>query len=285
MNKKLIELNAAAYEYQLAVEDKIIPIFEPLRNLDIPNFSHHRVFYDGSYSLITDNSNYAKVYLSSVDTVGTAFTEQINKSKEGRAHYFFIPNDIKLYDEKTDHIMHVVYNANFWNVLCIFKLNNLEYIDAYSFGIPISSSESVSQFYLNNMPLLERFINYYNTKAEGLITKRDKKSLSRYLQTFNFRQNDLNYETEERVKQFLQSTQYMPRHIQYNGNNITLSPRQIECLKYLSEGYSMKRIAAILNLSQRTVEFYLNSIKTKADCTSTKALISSYIKSVLSCKM
>lgn len=227
-----------------------------------------------------NDSDYAKIHFSSIDNIGPSYTEQCNKLVIGATSYFFVPNDIKLYDEKSNHIMHVLYNANFWNVLSVLKLNTLDSLDIYSFGMTTNNNENACHFYLSNILLLERFIDYYNHKTADFITKIDKKSFANFHQTFNFGQNDLPYETEK-VKQFLQATQYDTKYIRYNDNNTVLSPRQIECLKYLSEGYNMKRIASVLNLSPRTVEFYLNSIKTKTGCTSTKALISSYVKSAL----
>ena len=227
-----------------------------------------------------NNSNYAKIHFSLVDNVGAKYAEQIDKLIMGTTNYFFIPNDIKLYNEKTNHIMHVLYNANFWNVLSLLKLNKSGYVDVYTFGRPINNGENSCHFYLNNISFLERFIDYYDHKTADFIVKRDKKSFGHFNQTFNLEQNNLAYETEARVKQFLQATQYDAGHIQYKGNNISLSPRQIECLEYISEGYSMKRIAAMLGLSPRTIECYLNSIKTKTGCKSTKALITSYARSL-----
>jgi DNA-binding CsgD family transcriptional regulator len=52
-----------------------------------------------------------------------------------------------------------------------------------------------------------------------------------------------------------------------------LSQRQIDCLYYLVKGMTLKQIAKSLNLSPRTVEHYLDSVKLKLNCTSRAELI------------
>lgn len=52
-------------------------------------------------------------------------------------------------------------------------------------------------------------------------------------------------------------------YLRANQNNIVLSPREQECLRYLVHGKTAKGIANQMNLSTRTVENYINNIKLK----------------------
>lgn len=52
-----------------------------------------------------------------------------------------------------------------------------------------------------------------------------------------------------------------------------LSKRQIECLYYLVKGMTAKETARIIGISHRTVECYLDNIKTKLNCSSRVELI------------
>lgn len=52
-----------------------------------------------------------------------------------------------------------------------------------------------------------------------------------------------------------------------------LSVRQIECLYYLLRGMSNKEIGALLQISSRTVESYLEQVKIKLRCLNTSDLI------------
>ncbi len=50
------------------------------------------------------------------------------------------------------------------------------------------------------------------------------------------------------------------------GKPIELTAREQECLTYLIAGKSAKQTGAILNISQRTVEFHLDNVKVKVGC-------------------
>jgi DNA-binding CsgD family transcriptional regulator len=50
--------------------------------------------------------------------------------------------------------------------------------------------------------------------------------------------------------------------------DITITDREMECLFYATGGRTAKEIAQQLDLSPRTVEHYLDNLKSKFDCTS-----------------
>lgn len=66
---------------------------------------------------------------------------------------------------------------------------------------------------------------------------------------------------------------YIDISIQEIFTTIRLSKRQMECLFYLVRGMSAKQIARKLNLSNRTVEDYLENLKLKFDCTHRSDLV------------
>ncbi|MDF2940015.1 MAG: hypothetical protein K0R66_657 [Gammaproteobacteria bacterium] len=51
-----------------------------------------------------------------------------------------------------------------------------------------------------------------------------------------------------------------------SSQDISLTPREMECVKWLLLGKSAQQIANILNISQRTVEAHFNKVKAKARC-------------------
>lgn len=57
-------------------------------------------------------------------------------------------------------------------------------------------------------------------------------------------------------------------------SDITLTPKENECLSYLLKGYSAKLTANMLDISSRTVEHHLKSIKDKYSCKTKLELIS-----------
>lgn len=55
--------------------------------------------------------------------------------------------------------------------------------------------------------------------------------------------------------------------------NLELTQRQSQCLYYLILGMTAKQIGKIINLSPRTVEFYINQLKEKFSCRNRSELI------------
>lgn len=58
------------------------------------------------------------------------------------------------------------------------------------------------------------------------------------------------------------------------GESIKLTPREAECLFYLSSGHSAKMIGRLISISPRTVEVYIENVKKKLDCRTRVQLIS-----------
>ncbi|MBN2690200.1 MAG: helix-turn-helix transcriptional regulator [Gammaproteobacteria bacterium] len=61
--------------------------------------------------------------------------------------------------------------------------------------------------------------------------------------------------------------------------NIHFSKREAQCMFYLIHGKTIKKTAELLNLSPRTVEFYLKNIKAKTGCKKKPQLIGMVIES------
>jgi DNA-binding CsgD family transcriptional regulator len=55
-----------------------------------------------------------------------------------------------------------------------------------------------------------------------------------------------------------------------------LTKRELECIQLIMRGRTAKEMADVLGLSPRTVEFYINNIKSKIGC-SKKSKIVDYI--------
>ncbi len=55
-----------------------------------------------------------------------------------------------------------------------------------------------------------------------------------------------------------------------------LSPQQLKCFSLLVKGACIKQIVSELNLTYRTVEYYLGHARAKLKCRSTKELIARY---------
>jgi DNA-binding NarL/FixJ family response regulator len=73
-------------------------------------------------------------------------------------------------------------------------------------------------------------------------------------------------------------SKYKP-NLDANADFYNISNRQKQCLNYLAQGLSAKNIGKELNLSPRTVEAYIESLKLKFKCKNKTLLIVKFVKS------
>lgn len=131
------------------------------------------------------------------------------------------------------------------NMLMIIKRFK-GYFEVFGFGGKAGSTETL-QFYLKNPDALERFTHYFNHVGSKLIKKAEKNLIL----SEGYKPLFINQEKESDILE------------RAHGNTVILSKRERECLILLSKGKSMKKIADELLLSPRTIEHYVENIKTK----------------------
>lgn len=62
------------------------------------------------------------------------------------------------------------------------------------------------------------------------------------------------------------------------GSGVILTEREAQCILLALRGKTAAQSGEVLNLSQRTVEFYLTNIKTKMQCRTKSTLIAKILK-------
>lgn len=133
------------------------------------------------------------------------------------------------------------------------------------FGTHIEKS-SIITFYLNALPMFERFINYFEYQAKEMIEEYNQKdliSLAKYHQKIVVNENA---DTTFLIPQLSFNVEY-DRRADFQSKMFTL--REQECLGLIAQGYTMKSAARRLGVSHRTVEQHLRNIKEKF-CVNTK---------------
>ncbi|MCC8377042.1 MAG: helix-turn-helix transcriptional regulator [Rickettsia endosymbiont of Graphium doson] len=270
----LAEINALAYQYYLSTQKRLKTIYDHLISLGVPFFGYIKIFKDGSYLPLISNitTEFMQAYFSIIKNQGFTGTIVINKTINTKYNYVFFPTEIEHYDKRKDPIMNLMYDFNIWkNMLGIYKLINSEFIECYMFSMEGSAIQAMN-FYLNNTQLLEYGIDYFDVKAKDLIDTTDKTKLAYFKQKLNFNILDKKELILQQSKQFSLNAEVK------TGKYSKLSYRETECIYYLSLGNSMKEIGSILNLSPRTVEHHLNSIKQKTGLLYKSQLVKEFIK-------
>ncbi len=130
----------------------------------------------------------------------------------------------------------------------------------------------MNQLYLSNVELLKMFNKYFVN--EVLKTKNLSKAYqlkTQINQSANGYEANTNLLSKEKRSEFLTNFQLGSEFIS------NLTKREIDCLQLLVKGKAAREIGEILNLSKRTVEFYLANIKSKLFVSSKSDLIEKVI--------
>ncbi len=144
--------------------------------------------------------------------------------------------------------------------------------------------ESIEKAESTNRAKTEFLLAIVNELREEVLGKEktpSKQLLSRLVNDIEqFARYDLNKDSS-----LLESVERVPSRLavtkkQINSNDLLrahkmlgLSKRESECAYYLTRGMTMKLIAKTMDLSPRTVEFYIENIKDKLSCNSRSELI------------
>ena len=156
-----------------------------------------------------------------------------------------------------------------------------------------NNSPLFSGFYLNNIQLLEHFVNYFEEKSKNMIDIDNKYKFGTFHQKLNIPMNFLEENfTNYKINQFLFETQLPDTLLKKNKEKIRLaksqlnttdsaesnflsplSPRQKDCLFLLTRGKTAKQIGQALGISHRTVETHMISLKNKMNCTTKNQLV------------
>lgn len=117
------------------------------------------------------------------------------------------------------------------------------------------------------------------TNQKKLFLSRENHKAERTKKSFFYRslENKSSSFKELFNKKFNQEKYILPE--KYKG--VYLTHREVQCLAYLTSGYSAKRIAQLFNISYRTVESHLATIRTKLYCRTRSELISTVIEEKL----
>ena len=82
-----------------------------------------------------------------------------------------------------------------------------------------------------------------------------------------------NMEFHTELDKLFKSTSLKKFSIKSTKGIINLTKREMECLKHLSKGFSVKEIARVEHLSPRTIETHITNVKHKTGCYSKSELV------------
>lgn len=250
VNKKILELK----NYNVSMLDDLNSLSQPINNYGIKFLTFRRVYDDGRLIHFANDKDWLLYSFDHQLWQSTSSLKRISKlnADEQFAHVW-LPNA-----HLTDHVYDAMKRHNLWNGLTLYDKRE-DYVDLWAFATDQSNTE-VMNLYVNELTVIKRFILYLHDKANSLFFPKDvdlsiKVSSEAEVKSAFMSEN----------KNFVLDSFGINKFYFDAERKNYLTKKEFFCLHLISKGLSFKEIARILNISPRTVESHINSIKLKTD--------------------
>ncbi len=172
-------------------------------------------------------------------------------------------------------------NYNLGDIV-VMTFKKKQYFECFCFGEfkATNHSKNVANFCFNHLDAIIKFRHYFISKENKLIDVANNNKIT--LSNASNSPNKMDNLTEFNQKQFQTTIQPKYYTLYHNNEDIHVSNREFECLKYLAHGRTKKETAKFLDISPRTVENYEQRLQRKLKVNSSSKLIDVYLASDLS---
>jgi len=239
--------------------DQIKKITKPLHEyFGVKYFTYHKVDKEGNYTVLLDRPDWAEHYVGEKFYLNDPFLRNFSVYESG----------LHLFDNHRDEqFLEKLWNSA-KNVLdCDYSITLVEKNEngAEFFGFTGPKQGSMLPLLSIHHPhVFSFFAKHFKQETASLLQKIDEKNFLPALKGDDFFNPDpiTPFSKKTVLKQFLTdlNLQHLPEMAE------SLSTREKECLNILLDGKTAKQIGYLLGLSPRTIESYLDNIKSKLQC-------------------
>lgn len=210
-------------------------ICKSLQPVNINHFCYLRLFNDGTHQILCSHPEWARhCYLYYYDH--TVFHQDPRKYQSG----------YELWSNPKDQTIITIAREQFDIAHGIVLIKRIgDECELFHFATN-RNNINIINFYINNLDYLDSFILYFKEHAKHLI----KQSMADRAILPQWGVSD--------AERIYHNTILIPDFI-----NLNFTKRELECIKFTMRGQPAKQVAFNLNISQRTVEEYLQNIKNK----------------------
>lgn len=235
---------------------KLKAICEPLKKFGIDTFWYYTISDTGHFSFIGNQSIIGEYFYHKKLFVNHPSFRSSKLISEGTS-FFNKETDKSGAQEKIKDVfaMDQIYQV-------IKKKDNS--IHGYGFATT-QQDQDLTSVYMKKSHLLLKFIHYFHEEASSIITKahENKVHISPLIGDYFYQSLDIEKKEEKNEEEFIKMIGCLP----------PLSEREMQCLALLIRGKPARQIGEELQISNRTVEHYLESIKNKWSCLNKQELI------------
>lgn len=254
-------------EFSLRNTQKLNKICEPLKaNFDVKAFWYSKTFADGSFfSIGTHAASHQHLYQEN-GYEHSPFCRKPDYLNEG----------VYLYRNYQDENFQKAVSAcanKFQVEFCATTITkNQGELVRFGYGTEPGRTNVFQQNFLNNLPLLKKFNQYFVEETRSLLKNIDNNLInlpvalgSKYYKL----PESFGYSMGGKEKNSFLKSIGCP----LEQDLVKLTTRERELLKLTLNGYTANYIANELDLSRKTVENYLATLKEKLDCSTKSELI------------
>jgi len=231
-------------------------------------FEYARVYDDGTACILYSDPDIANYVVSKELHISAHVPEQILDTE-----FWFMPDANGPYSQVVKDIKCLFNSSSVANYI----RRHVGFYEMFSFWREEDQSVALNKF-INMKESLELYCNQFASQASKLIlsVNQDRFKLTEaMLPNFQGLSSDKNINAAK-LPFYLEKVRYEI----FKLNNYIypkLSIQELKCIYFLMEGKTATNIADLLNLSLRTVEMHLNSIKLKLNCQKKSDIIGTLI--------
>lgn len=232
-----------------SVKELCAPI---LKKHSINYFLYIRAFPDGNRLWLTNRGDWTRHYYEHQHYHHSPF--EIPKADYKRGYYLWktLPSQETFCDARRyfdiDHGITVVHH--------------LEDCTEFSHFGTSTDQHDIYNFYLNNMDFLNQFILYFRDRGQDLISLAHKKMI----QHPPIIHSDTSLITPGSREMLFDELKLTKKILSAYYNHAHFTYRELDCIKYLKQGFNATDTASFMGISSRTVEIHIKNIKEKLSC-------------------
>jgi DNA-binding CsgD family transcriptional regulator len=256
--ENLTILQKQSISFSPDVKNICTPLFA---QYDINAFSYARLYPNKKLIYLSTDSNWLEFY----------YNNEFHTAKTLLKSPVLLQNEFTLWDAISDNPV-VVNTKKYFNLIqgMTYIVKGCKHTDIFNFS-STNLNFNLYNWFINNIDIIRYFVLYFSEKSNSIIHILEKINqpapvLNSVLTT------EKNNQTLKR-EEFLNKITPSQFSILYHGKLSVLSFREYQCMCLLASGFTAKEAAKLINLSPRTIEFYLTNIKKKVGYRTTFDLI------------
>lgn len=263
----MLSWNDIVQNYIIKYSNRIKKVTKPLHeHFGIGYFTYHRIDYGGNYTVLVDRPDWAEHYVSEKIFLNDPYLRHPSVYQSGIC---LIENHGS--EEYKETVLKAGKEILNMDLAAILIQKNENYVEFFGFSGNAMKS-SLQSLYLNHPQLLKSFALHFKNELSPILHKMEEEASS----LIDLKGKDY-FCTQPICPDIPSATRlsfYKDLGIHCEDEKAAkITPRERQCLRLLIDGKSAKEMAAVLQLSPRTVEFYFENIKSKFNCWNRQKLL------------